>query len=346
MSSDPQRSNQSPDPSSDSTMIHVTLLLDGGHQHSLALPSDAPLLKRLFTIIAGQSAQPAQPTSQLIQIPIQSGKAVLSFRSDRLVGLVTEPPLIVQPAPSPQSDQPDAATQQAGLTEHAANLAPAGNSPHLDPRQLSSPAHRSANSSSRTDAVLTSQCIQVDQFLTPRQHQALIDFTLNSRDAFVSSSTSTGEADYRKSFVLHTFPDFAELVRQRIHALFPDVIAKLDLPPFAIAQIESQLTAHNHGHYYRVHNDNGSADTATRELTYVYYFYREPKPFSGGELRVYDSKVENNYYVKAASFQDIEPRNNSIVFFLSRYMHEVLPIACPTRDFADSRFTINGWIRR
>ncbi|MGJ3251216.1 MAG: 2OG-Fe(II) oxygenase [Elainellaceae cyanobacterium] len=336
MSSDPQRSNQSPDQSSDSTMIHVTLLLDGGHQHSLSLPSDAPLLKRLFTLIAQQSAQ---PTGQLIQIPIQSGKAILSFRSDRLVGLVTEPPLIVQSAPSPQSVQPDAATQKAALTAHSSNPSTESNSPQPAPRQLSSP-------SDRPDPVLASQCVQVDQFLTSHQHQALIDFTLNSREAFVSSSTSTGEADYRKSFVLHTFPDFAELIRQRIHALFPDVIAKLDLPPFAIAQIESQLTAHNHGHYYKVHNDNGSADTATRELTYVYYFYREPKPFSGGELRVYDSQIKNNYYVKAASFQDIEPRNNSIVFFLSRYMHEVLPIACPTRDFADSRFTINGWIRR
>lgn len=34
-----------------------------------------------------------------------------------------------------------------------------------------------------------------------------------------------------------------------------------------------------------------------------------------------------------------------IIFFLSRYMHEVLPVKCPSRNFADSRFTINGWIR-
>jgi Rps23 Pro-64 3,4-dihydroxylase Tpa1-like proline 4-hydroxylase len=27
-------------------------------------------------------------------------------------------------------------------------------------------------------------------------------------------------------------------------------------------------------------------------------------------------------------------------------MHEVLPIYCASRAFADSRFTINGWIRR
>ena len=126
----------------------------------------------------------------------------------------------------------------------------------------------------------------------------------------------------------------------------PDVLRKLNIPPFPIADIEVQLTAHNDGNYYKVHNDNGSPDTATRVFTYVYYFYREPKPFSGGELLIYDSKIENNFYVQADSCQTVEPHNNSIVFFLSRYLHEVLPVRCPSKAFADSRFTINGWLRR
>lgn len=128
--------------------------------------------------------------------------------------------------------------------------------------------------------------------------------------------------------------------------MLPDVISKLEIPPFTISQIESQLTAHNDGNYYKLHNDNGSLETATRELSYVYYFYREPKPFSGGELRIYDSRIENNFYVAAKSSKTVEPRNNSIMFFLSRYLHEVLPVSCPSKAFADSRFTINGWVRR
>ncbi|WP_333783600.1 hypothetical protein [Nostoc sp. 'Peltigera malacea cyanobiont' DB3992] len=27
-------------------------------------------------------------------------------------------------------------------------------------------------------------------------------------------------------------------------------------------------------------------------------------------------------------------------------MHEVLPVNCPSQAFGDSRFTINGWVRR
>ncbi|HEY9301476.1 MAG TPA: 2OG-Fe(II) oxygenase, partial [Phormidium sp.] len=76
------------------------------------------------------------------------------------------------------------------------------------------------------------------------------------------------------------------------------------------------------------------------------YFYREPKPFSGGELLIYDTQIFNSSYYKADSFQAIEPRNNSIVFFPSQCYHEVLPVTCVSQAFADSRFTINGWVRR
>jgi Rps23 Pro-64 3,4-dihydroxylase Tpa1-like proline 4-hydroxylase len=194
--------------------------------------------------------------------------------------------------------------------------------------------------------VLPSSYVQLDQFLTANELSRLLDYTFQKEAEFVSTSTSTGDVSYRKSVVLHSFPEFSNLITQRIQAIIPDVLAKLAMPQFPVTQVESQLTGHNDGNYYKIHNDNGSPDTATRELTYVYYFYREPKAFSGGELLIYDSRIENNFYVQAESFHTIEPRNNSIVFFLSRYMHEVLPIQCPSRAFADSRFTINGWVRR
>ncbi|MCC5637143.1 2OG-Fe(II) oxygenase [Nostoc sp. CHAB 5844] len=194
--------------------------------------------------------------------------------------------------------------------------------------------------------ILNSNYVQIDNFFSPNEHERLIKYVLANKSNFVSTSTSTHEKNYRRSMVLYSFPEFTELMVHKIQKIMPDVISKLGISSFPISQIESQLTSHNDGNYYKIHNDNGSPDTATRELTYVYYFNREPKRFSGGELLIYDSKVENNFYVKAESFKTIEPRNNSIVFFFSRYMHEVLPVKCPSKAFADSRFTINGWVRR
>jgi hypothetical protein len=57
-------------------------------------------------------------------------------------------------------------------------------------------------------------------------------------------------------------------------------------------KLETQLTSHNDGGYYRIHNDNGSPSTATRVLTYVYYFHRQPVAFKGGQLRLYDSRIQ------------------------------------------------------
>lgn len=193
---------------------------------------------------------------------------------------------------------------------------------------------------------LTSQFVQIDNFFTKEETSRLFDYVLQHESEFVPTSTSTNDVDYRRSLIIYSFPEFDQLITKRITAILPDVFRKLNLESFPISEIETQLTSHNDGNYYKIHNDNGSTDTATREFTYVYYFYREPKAFSGGELLIYDSKIENNFYVNADTFHTVEPRNNSIVFFLSRYLHEVLPVSCPSQAFADSRFTINGWVRR
>jgi Rps23 Pro-64 3,4-dihydroxylase Tpa1-like proline 4-hydroxylase len=194
---------------------------------------------------------------------------------------------------------------------------------------------------------LTANYFQIDNFLTPEEQSKLLACVLEQKSTFIPATTTTGELNSRQALVLYSysFPEFSNLIETKIQTFFPDILSKLDLPSFSIGNIDSQLTAHNDGDYFKIHNDNGSSETNTRVLTYVYYFNQEPKAFSGGELQIYDSKIENNYYVASDSFQKIEPQNNRIVFFLSRHFHEVLPVKCPSQDFADSRFTINGWIR-
>ncbi len=281
--------------------VKVKLLLTGGHQYTLYLKSDAPLLHNLLRALMVRVQKQETVFSCLFQIPIEEGRATLCFPSEHLVGLLTEPPIFWQPTEEVKPQRSD---------------------------------------------VLPSNYVQFDNCLTQEELKELLYYVLQRESAFVPTSTSTGDADYRRSMILYSFPEFSKLIVNRIQAILPNVFSKLGISPFPISEIETQLTSHNDGNYYKVHNDNGSPDTASRELTYVYYFYREPKPFSGGELLIYDSKIENNFYVKADSFKTVEPRNNSIVFFSSRYLHEVLPISCPSKAFADSRFTLNGWIRR
>ncbi|MEI6331240.1 MAG: 2OG-Fe(II) oxygenase [Pseudanabaena sp.] len=186
----------------------------------------------------------------------------------------------------------------------------------------------------------------IDNFLPESQVTELLRYSINKQPEFEPTTNSASDPNYRRSFFLPYFPEFSESIIKMIWKITPQIITHLGINNFAIDQIESQMTAHNHGNYYKLHNDSGSPDSAKRVLTYVYYYHREPKPFTGGELIIYDSKIENGYAVAASSFKAIEPTNNTIIFFPSYCMHEVLPVNCPSEYFSDSRFTINGWVRQ
>uniref|UniRef100_B8HQ53 Prolyl 4-hydroxylase alpha subunit n=1 Tax=Cyanothece sp. (strain PCC 7425 / ATCC 29141) TaxID=395961 RepID=B8HQ53_CYAP4 len=292
--------------------VKATLLLMGGHSYTLYLQSDSALLQQLLSTMLDR-LQVERSESKLFQIPLEGERSLLTFTSEALIGIVTEPPMYLQFAP--------------------ANLpAPPASEPVAD--------------SVESSAILLSNYVRLEQFLTPEELSYLIEYVVQQKDNFAPTHTSTGDLDYRKSLILYNFPEFSQLVVNRIRTVMPEVLTKLKMPPFSVGEIESQLTAHGDGNYYKIHNDNGSPETATRELTYVYYFYQQPKCFSGGELRLFDSKIENGFYVAADSSHIVEPDNNSIIFFPSRYLHEVLPVQCPSREFQYYRFTINGWIRR
>ena len=78
-----------------------------------------------------------------------------------------------------------------------------------------------------------------------------------------------------------------------------------------------------------------------RKLSYVYYFYRDPRPFAGGDLLLYDATDAGRK--PRAAFSRIDPTRNSIVFFPSDCWHEIIPVACGDEP-EDGRFTVNGWI--
>ena len=61
---------------------------------------------------------------------------------------------------------------------------------------------------------------------------------------------------------------------------------------FPLQQVESQLTASNDGDFYRSHLDTDGRSLDGRAIACVYYFFREPKAFTGGALRLYDTIEE------------------------------------------------------
>ena len=111
----------------------------------------------------------------------------------------------------------------------------------------------------------------------------------------------------------------------------------------AAPKLELQLVAHHDGAFYKRHIDTQTASDRKniRVLSGVYYFHAEPKPFSGGALRLYAIGGDD-----ATDFVDIEPQRNSLLVFPSWAPHEVRTVSCPSKQFSDSRFAINCWIHR
>lgn len=114
-----------------------------------------------------------------------------------------------------------------------------------------------------------------------------------------------------------------------------------------IGAIEVQLTAHGDGDFYRLHRDvSDSSETDGRFLTFVYYLSRRPRPFTGGQLQVYDYQCTDGIWSQAETSRLIEPEPNRLVLFPACFVHEVLPVHRGSGAFADSRFTVNGWVHR
>ncbi len=202
-------------------------------------------------------------------------------------------------------------------------------------------------------AVLPAKCCVLDEFLAPQELAALTQFALDHESDFsasqvISPSAERGVIDYehRRSRVLMDLEQYQEMILQRIKSVLPRVVRELDMEEFVVADIEAQITASNDGDFFRFHSDNGNGQVGARFLTFVYFFQREPRQFEGGELRLHDARLEDGVYVSEGSYQTIVPQQNQIVFFPCELMHEVTQVSCASGQFADSRFTLNGWLRR
>ena len=196
-------------------------------------------------------------------------------------------------------------------------------------------------------------CVVLDEFLMPSELEALLDDTLARESQFVvseviSPGVNAGLVDFehRRSRVLYDLGGPGSTLVQRVQECLPRILPKLDREVFPISRLEAQITASNHGDFFKWHCDDGQAEVARREVTFVYFFHREPKEFRGGELRIHNSLRENGGYIPNGDYRSIVPQQNQLVIFPSALAHEITPVECPAGTFASSRFTVNGWFHR
>jgi Rps23 Pro-64 3,4-dihydroxylase Tpa1-like proline 4-hydroxylase len=196
------------------------------------------------------------------------------------------------------------------------------------------------------EAPATMRALVLDEFLAPQELEELISYTLQREPDFknseVVSPTGNGRVDYnhRRSRVLMDLGKHEQVILERIRGVLPSVLEQLGMGEFPVSHTEAQITASNDGDFFGQHCDNSDEMIAARRLTFVYFFHREPRQFEGGELRLHDTRGRS----VTGSYQAIAPRQNQIVFFPCSVLHEITRVECPSQAFADSRFTLNGWL--
>ncbi len=193
--------------------------------------------------------------------------------------------------------------------------------------------------------------LALEEFVTASEFRRIVGYALEQESSFqpslmLDSNRPAAQVDEtrRKSTVLIHPVEIGALFRERITSVLPFVLRQFGLPALEIRRIDVQITATNDNEFFLPHVDNFSESVRTRRLSFVYFFHREPKAFSGGELRIFDLTRNDPVARLHASFTEVAPAQNQIVFFPSGLLHEIAAVECPSRAFEDGRFTVNGWI--
>jgi Rps23 Pro-64 3,4-dihydroxylase Tpa1-like proline 4-hydroxylase len=191
--------------------------------------------------------------------------------------------------------------------------------------------------------------VQIDGLLSPAEERRVLDEILAREADFGASEVlhpdgvSSVDPAFRRSRTLFDVESIWHLLEGRLRRLLPHVRRELGLPWFPVARIERQAAVHREGDFFAPHTDEGTPKVAGRRLTCVCYFHDDPRRFGGGQLRLHDTLVRNGVSEVTGTFADLEPRNNTAVFFPSDLLHEVRAVREAGDGFRDGRFAINVW---
>jgi len=126
---------------------------------------------------------------------------------------------------------------------------------------------------------LPAHSVVLDEFLVPEELNELLQYTQEHEADFeISEVISPGargtaiDYQHRRSRVLMSLDKHHEVLANRIQACMPRVLQKVGRDVFPVSQVEAQITASNHGDFFRQHSDNDQAPIASREVTFVYFF--------------------------------------------------------------------------
>jgi SM-20-related protein len=181
--------------------------------------------------------------------------------------------------------------------------------------------------------------------LSPETIARLLDYAIAQKARARAAQVHDAHGDEvdlssRNALVIDDLGPLKQELETYVDRWLPEALESLGVAAFDVTQKDSTLVAYGDGAFYGQHIDTytgaGAGGEAPRQITFVCYFFAEPKRFSGGALRLFDPLGGGSV--------DIEPDNGLMTAFASWTAHEVLPVSCPGCAYEDGRFAVNIWV--
>ena len=117
------------------------------------------------------------------------------------------------------------------------------------------------------------------------------------------------DPDLRQQVGLSGHKEVEDIVKPAVLDILPDLFPRLQLQPFPIGNITLELVLSHDGHFGEVHTDDLDGRI---KVSFAYYFHKQPKAFSGGDLLLYDTEVGDSALagVSRLTQQPDRPRSN------------------------------------
>ena len=192
----------------------------------------------------------------------------------------------------------------------------------------------------------------VPNFLGPRLVRRLLRHVDGKRAKFLpalvyreQARDAVEDANIRNCVLLFPIKPFQKVIEPRVLQVLRVALAKLGLFEREAVVTEFEFCAYGDGGLFKPHHDV-MPKGEPRIASCVYYFFREPPGFGGGELRLYPWPQVHVENAPKRPWVDVVPMCDSLVIFPSALRHEVRPVTCASREWTDRRFTINCWAYR
>ncbi|MEM7132593.1 MAG: 2OG-Fe(II) oxygenase [Chloroflexota bacterium] len=191
--------------------------------------------------------------------------------------------------------------------------------------------------------------IVMPNFLTEEQRSTLFTSAIQQQSFFEIATKQrfnkeTGEIEsnedltLRKQKTLHMNKGHQAMFTERIGQLLPMLFARLHIQPFSVKKISMNIAVTHNSGFSVAHLDDLDGHY---KISYAYYFFKEPKAFTGGDFQLYDTNTTSDGAI-SERYTRIACRNNTIVFFPSNCFHQVTMVSSNSTAFDEGRFAVAG----